>query len=214
MNENITKEYPELARAVTALHENHPGGFIGITEYTSTSRRIVPETSNWIINGHVRYDLVLQRSLEMVERMDPRRIALETAWKLRKHDHAKAMKIAARVGGSYPVAEAAVNEVRMSIERSLAKFEQGEPPDETHYKQLGAGAKRHIETGHLHLSGLQVEKRVVSPGEYKPVNSAPKTLVKQAIQRRLPLGKWRQFRLSPDKFKRVNVAGLVVEGAA
>jgi len=191
----IVREFPALAAAIGALHENARGGFIGITNYTAHSGRVEPETSMYTLNGNVSYENVLRRSIEMVE-----------DGTVTVADICKSANVDAET------AKKAMGEQLKSWHKSLDRIESGEPPDETHYEHFGAGAKRHRETGILHVSGLLVRKTIKRPGTYKPVKSALKTLAKKALVRMTPAGKWRQFRLSAGRYERVAVGGRVIEG--
>jgi hypothetical protein len=59
----------------------------------------------------------------------------------------------------------------------------------------------------LHLFGLSRSKTVIVAGEYKEVNSKPLTLAKNALRRKLSIGKFREFTLSTDNFESANIAG-------
>ena len=194
---DITSKYPALANAVRFLHENARGGFVSITGYTAKSGRIEPETSDYTINGNVSYLNTLCRSMALVADGDitPEMVA-ETA------------------GVDLLVAETAIGEQMASWERTVNRIEDGDGPSEDHYEHLGAGAKRHIDTGYVHVMGLVVSKNVQVRGIYKKVNSAPKTIAKKTLVRMTPMGKWRQFRLSPERFERMAVASHVVMGKA
>lgn len=196
--EELINEFPALARAVQFLHDNAPGGFIGITRYTAHSKRLVPETSDVQLNGHVNYGNVLRRSVAMVE-----------------DGTITVAEVARKACVDADTAREAIAEQVTSWRKSLDRFDDPtQGPDETHYEHLGAGAKRHRETGILHISGLLVRKIIRVPGQYKPVKSKPKTLAKQALVRMTPMGKWRQYRLSEERFERVAVAGSVITGTA
>lgn len=191
----LTSEFPALAAAVSALHNNARGGFIALTNYTARTGRIEPETSNYMLNGRVNYANTLRRSIEMVE---DGTVSVADVCKSANADAETVKK--------------AIAEQLKSWHKSLDRLETGDPPDETHYEHFGAGAKCHKETGILHVSGLLVRKTIKTPGTYKPVKSALKTLAKKTLVRMTPMGKWRQFRLSADRYERVAVGGRVIEG--
>lgn len=71
------------------------------------------------------------------------------------------------------------------------------------YETLGQGIKVHLDTGDLHVQGLEVNRVVTEPGVYKVVKSKAKTLAKEAFRRQLPLSKWRQLVLRRGKFEMV-----------
>ncbi len=191
----LTREFPALAAAVSALHGNARGGFISLTNYTAHSGRIEPETSSYMLNGKISYENTLRRSIEMVE-----------------DGTISVADVCNSASADAETVKKAMAEQLKSWHKSLDRIESGEPPDETHYEHFGAGAKRHRETGILHVSGLLVRKTIKTPGTYKPVKSALKTLAKKALVRMTPMGKWRQFRLSVDRYERVAVGGKVIEG--
>lgn len=75
------------------------------------------------------------------------------------------------------------------------------------YETFGDGIKIHLETGDLHLQGMEVSRYITSPGEYKAVRSAAKTLAKNELRHRLPLSSWRQLVLRRGKFKEITIRG-------
>lgn len=94
----------------------------------------------------------------------------------------------------------AATELHDSIKDSLEKG-IGENPAYTAadaYETLTGipGVKIHKETGDLHLLCMVERKEVIVPGEYKKVNSRPKTLAKKEIEKKLRRSKIRQFVLS------------------
>lgn len=55
--------------------------------------------------------------------------------------------------------------------------------------------KFHKDTGEVYVSGILHSKQVITPGTYKKVNSAPLTIAKNNVRRRLPSSKFRTFSL-------------------
>jgi len=70
------------------------------------------------------------------------------------------------------------------------------------------GVKVHRETGALHLFGLALNKRVITPGTYKEVKSRPLTLAKDKLRKGLPVERFRQFIVSPETVSEVRVEHL------
>ena len=75
------------------------------------------------------------------------------------------------------------------------------------YEHFGHGLKVHLESGDIHVQGVEVSRVVVQDGSYKPKRSKAKTLAKDELRRRLPLGKWRQLVLRRGKFQSVIIRG-------
>jgi hypothetical protein len=79
------------------------------------------------------------------------------------------------------------------------------------YIDLAPGVKLHPETLAIHIFGMAIKKEILVKGEYKSVNSSPKTLGKSAITKHLDLraGKFRNFILAnADNLK---VSGTPIE---
>jgi len=74
--------------------------------------------------------------------------------------------------------------------------------------------KKHVdETGvtSLYIRGYVIHKTEIIPGVYKKVNSSPKTLAKQKIEKTLKRGNFRTFKINVNVLKSVKVNGLTIE---
>lgn len=70
------------------------------------------------------------------------------------------------------------------------------------------GVKRNTNDNSLKLFGLVVDKKVISEGEpKKPVKSSEKTIAKNKLSRELPVGKFSEFKLSPESLARMALNG-------
>jgi hypothetical protein len=161
--------------------------FIGINNYVATSNRVKPETANYVINTNIN-------------EMNAKKKDLET---LKKFPASQLLEIAKKCGASKEEAMKAVEELIVSKEKNLStnieeRTNQSKGQTDA-YTQLGKGLKFHNETGVLYVTGLVQSKKVIIEGEYKKVNSAPKTLVKKAIERTLRMSKYRTFKISQSK---------------
>jgi hypothetical protein len=105
-------------------------------------------------------------------------------------------------------------ELLASYNKSLSnpeKVEEREPAYDYYVNEDGSpvkGVKLHVATNTLHLYGLQVHKRVLLPGNYKTVNSKPLTIAKKKLTALTAVGKFRQFRITPDKVDSISIQGL------
>jgi len=70
------------------------------------------------------------------------------------------------------------------------------------------GVKLHEETDTLHLYGLVIQKRVMMPGIYKTRNRNPLTIAKDKLRNMCPVGKFRQFRITPEQVDSISVENL------
>jgi hypothetical protein len=104
----------------------------------------------------------------------------------------------------------------LAKEEQLASYRKsllGEKPQETYAKYVVdgeevKGAKEHIATGALHIYGLCHRKHVLVPGVYKVVNSAPLTVAKAHLRSLTVCGKFRQYKIQPDKVNAIKVENL------
>lgn len=74
--------------------------------------------------------------------------------------------------------------------------------------QFIKGVKLHEETNTLHLYGLVVNKRTVMPGFHKSKNSKPLTIAKNKLRALTPIGRFRQFKITPDQLDSISVENL------
>jgi hypothetical protein len=70
------------------------------------------------------------------------------------------------------------------------------------------GVKVHTNTNTLHLYGNVVHKRVLIPGTYKETNRRPLTIAKDKLRSKLPVSKFRQFKIVPSQVDRISVENI------
>lgn len=71
------------------------------------------------------------------------------------------------------------------------------------------GVKVHTETGALHLYGLLNAKRILIPGQYPLSNKRPLTKAKDKLRKLCPVGRFRQFKIVPDRVESISVENLM-----
>lgn len=110
------------------------------------------------------------------------------------------------------------NELVASFDKSLLNMEQT-PIDEIEdgYQRFFdednspiKGVKLHINTNTLHLYGLVVHKRVLMPGYYPKKESKPLTIAKNKLRYLTPVGKFRQFKITPSQVDYVRVEKMTL----
>ena len=108
--------------------------------------------------------------------------------------------------GDEDLARKALKEVKASFQKSYEKLRDGQGTT-SNYEYLAPGVATLPGDDCLYIWGLGVSKEVITPGEYKPVKSHPKTMVKRWIERLTPASKFRRFKLTPGTYDYVSVDG-------
>lgn len=160
---------------------NPSSTFCTLKEYKSSTGEI----ADYNIVFHVSYESLLNRSISQLESYIPE-----------NEIEAKAKK-----------------ELIVSYSNSLEKLKtrvQEELEDNyLHFKDVNGnyikGVKLHKETNTLHCYGLIVNKNVIVKGSFKEVKSSELTLAKNKLSKNLPISKWRQFKITSNQVKSINV---------
>ena len=141
--------------------------FIGIT-YTSTSGRILPETAKYVINTNVNLNRVYSEDIETVESF--------------KNEQTDEMTI--------EVCDEIINSLKKSLDCGIGNNPNYTRKDTTE-KVNGTLRKVYFKDGSFRgyeILGLVRSRTVIVEGEYKKVNSRPKTILKNKIKKSLNLG--------------------------
>ncbi len=72
------------------------------------------------------------------------------------------------------------------------------------------GIKAHRETFDLYMFGLKLHKKIIKPGQYKDVNSAHLTIIKNKLRSLTPLSKFRLFKLTNNNFKSIKLGRFTI----
>ena len=163
------------------------GGFVHIRNYTAKTSG---EVAHHTINGSVSWEATLLRSLEALSEVTAQDVA----------DNCSDCE------GDLALAKKALDEVRASYQKSYDKIVNDEGSD-SNYEYLAPGVATLPNDDTLFIWGLCMRKEVVTPGEYKKVNSRPKTLVKKYIQRLTPASKFRRYKLTEGTYEYVSING-------
>lgn len=99
-------------------------------------------------------------------------------------------------------------------ENEETRSNQSKAQDET-YENIGRGIRKHRITKEYHFYALAHDKDVIEKGEYKDSTPKPETVQKNAIKRyckevlnrQLPITKFRDFVVSGEQMRKVNVTG-------
>lgn len=111
-----------------------------------------------------------------------------------------------------------LEELIFSYEKSLSNYSLGHTYTDIYdlvkdvYGVSISGIKLHKKFNLLHMEGLSIRKNIIKKGSYPKRRSSEKTLAKNFIKSYLPINKFVQFKLIPEKFDRLVVNKLVIKG--
>jgi hypothetical protein len=108
--------------------------------------------------------------------------------------------------------------VKEAISKMIASFEKNSDPETASnqsnaqkdtYTKVTDCIKMHNETGELYIYAIGHSKQIVTPIEYKPVNSKPLTLAQNMVKKYFDLttAKYRSFVVNEDKMESIKITG-------
>jgi len=110
----------------------------------------------------------------------------------------------------------ALTELISAAEKNLSeniedRSNQSQAQTDTYFN-LCKGIKMHKDTQNLYIFGQLISKNTIVKGEYKTVNSSPKTMAKKAITKHLNLtaGKFREFILPNISMVKMQGKAIIV----
>lgn len=161
--------------------------FVGLNNYVSSTSG---EVSNVVLNTNINTMNAKEKDLATLK-----------AFK-------GTAKIAQKLGIDESIVCEGLTELIASAEKNLTDEKTVSSQAQIDaYINLGNGLRIHKEDFSLHVSGFVQSKKVLVEGVYKTVNSRPKTLAKNAIQKECKL---RMLKYRTYKFK--NLDALNVQG--
>jgi hypothetical protein len=101
----------------------------------------------------------------------------------------------------------AADELLVSFRKTLSGTQDGYTKAGIYESTPIDGLKVNSNDNSLQLFGLERNRVVLVPGTHKVVNSAPKTIAKNALRKSLPVGKFKEFALDAG-----NIASARLEG--
>jgi len=151
-------------------------------------RNAYSEIADYNIVFHINYENALKRSLEMMK----------------------------KIPVSDPIQIEAKQELISSFTRSLSSIKEAPEEDNddvyTKFKDKNGkyikGIKIHNKTGNIHLYGFVNAKRVILPGMYPDSGGSELAKAKRHLRQMVPVGKFRQFILTPDHLDHISVQGV------
>lgn len=156
------------------------------------------EISDFSIVFHINYINAVSRSLELLEGYS---ISREDAVN-RPYTHRELEVARKELLESFRMTLDGNNTLAKSA-HSYVRVDNGEG-------QPISGIKLHESQDILHLIGFRIHKNILLKGKYLPDNRAAKTIAKDDLRSRLPVGRFTQFKLTPGKFRSLVVNGMTI----
>lgn len=148
--------------------------------------------SHYVIRA-VPYRRVLRESLACSMALSPEQIAAECP----------------AADGDVGLAASVLGKVRSSLTRSV---EQGGV--DKRYTLLAPGILRHRRTGALYVTGLVLRRQKVIHAFTKRSEPSREARVRLWIEARMPIGRWRQFKLDGDNWSELKLGEVVLRSSA
>ena len=188
-------DFPSVCtRALAELRPNST--YLAVHQYMNN----FGELSNFSIVFHVDYHNAIRRSKRLLEGFAPDIIhCLNKPWTLDDLKRAQFEIISSfedTLKGDNPRATAA---------------KAYNPIVDPYGNRFGIkGIKLHRDQDILHLWGFVVHKVVLMPGNYPPEQKSSKTAAKDYLRSLLPVGNFRQYKLTPGKFFNLTVERITI----
>jgi len=160
--------------------------FLALSDYHSSH----DEIADYSIVFHVSYESLLQRSLEKLSQYQPQDDIEAQAKKELMDSYSTSLK---KMG-----------------ETGIDQLDDGYRHFYDDAGKLIKGVKLHEETNTIHLYGTVVNKKIKKTGVNKEVKSKDLTLAKKKLSQDLPVSKWRQFKIQPDRVAKISVENLKI----
>ena len=160
--------------------QNSPTGvsFVHLSNYKSTKN----EVSNQLINVGASLQKAKERDMEYLKNLDLKTLDFK--------------------GIDSSIVETAKDELLTSLITPNQNRSDGQT---NAYTYVGPNMKVHNETGKLYIAAPSVSKTVIVEGEYKKVNSQPKTIAKRIIQKGMGSAKFKLFVV--DEINKIATSG-------
>jgi hypothetical protein len=114
-----------------------------------------------------------------------------------------------------PLEHEAAAEQMASLNETLAAHARGEQnknyTKKGQYIPLGGGANLNTKDNTIQMFGLVLTKVTLVEGVYPKVNSAPLTIAKAKLRKRLAIGNFREFAIDEGRVAQMKVNGDVIE---
>lgn len=180
--ENTEKRYGSKEQAIAQFIRDNSSRFISIV-YTNSDG----EKSRYIIQPIPDMEKAYQRSLKKLNLMRPRDEIGKTA------------------------RQELINSVKESLEKGIGNNSQNTQKDVV--KEHKDNIIYLPEKGAINFMAMQVSKKVIepSPVEKKKVNSAPKTIAKNKMRKKTPIGRIRTFSINLDKIESISCRGMKLQ---
>lgn len=222
LNDNAFLLTKNQKDALDILLSTNGGGFATVHGYVSTSKRITPEKADITFISRFSYSRLLERKLKALQEMDFSDVIKSDAFK--RSEISTAKKTTEELQDIFTARKAYLIE-------SAQKTMDGDRADahrQAHdrcYVRLDNGIRIHYKTVEVNkikepvmvdglpiaesiiLDMIQVSKKIIEPGEYKPVKSGLPVLMGNVIESLMPMStKFKALSLKSDNFDSLTIA--------
>jgi hypothetical protein len=201
-----------MVEVIEALETARKGGFAVLKDYVSTSNRTEPEVSDITFNSRFSYENLLTKKSDLLASIRFEDLTI-------KGEKLLSLDVEAQKKQFIACKTAMVE----SIEKTLAgvRDDAQRVAHDTFYQKVCEGVKIHLQTikgangtelvlqnglpiaESIMVSGLEVGRKIKTPGVYKVVNSGAKVLMDKCIEKALKEKGFRDiktFSLKKDNF--------------
>ena len=170
--------------------------FVGIKGYENSKGEISNQT---LLVGFNLANL-LKKDLETLKKVDISKVIEKYGQQVATTAYSELLESLAKRTATEQEKEELRKEGDSTMKRSDGQIDA--------YTQLAKGVKQHNENKDLKIYGLVIKKTVLVEGEYKPVNSRPKTLAKKDIKKLANLQETKLRTFTFNDASQVNLKGV------
>lgn len=191
-----TKNLLKAVATIVSVKNLRGASFVGVMNYTNEQG----EVSNQTFNVGISYSNVLKNDLTALLAFNPADLKTDIAADIVNAAYTEMVEsLSKRLSD-----EQTKDLLRAQGDKTIA---QSDAQNEA-YIHIAKGLK--LKDNCLYVYGLRIRKQVLVKGEYKTVNSRPKTIAKNLIAKQLDLrgDKFRMFKLGDKETLKIN--GLTI----
>ena len=168
--------------------------FVSIKGYTNANN----ETSNVLLNVGANLDNAKAKDLEYLKSLKVETLPLDSYF-------CEAMNKATKQVCAIEIISKWLEKARLDWIRAIETPEKTRSEAQINaYTHVADGMKMHNETNQIYVWGMQVQKTVITKGEYKEVNHRPLTVAKDLIKSHLKHTQIRTYILKSIETLKVN----------
>jgi hypothetical protein len=193
---NTLKETLRAIKVLVSAKTIKGTSFVGIKGYTNSKGEVSNQT---LLVGFNLVNL-LKKDLEKLKQVDISSVIEKYGEQVATTAYSELLESLAKRTATEEEKETLRKYNDSTMKRSDAQIDA--------YISLAKGVKQHNENKDVKVYGLVVNKKVLVEGEYKPVNSRPKTLAKKDLQKLADLKQTKIRTFTFNDATNVNLQGV------